>query len=136
MSFFFNYPPSQHSFSFFFNDTATTEIYTLSLHDALPISLRAEWSSRGPPRTQRGWQDHHHQNDVRAGHANRRARASEWLRHRQRASYGRKASRGCAGRSPQRLLVALRLAEPALLVPPQRTFTQVHRPPPPLPVQF
>src|SRR5215208_1618016 len=27
-----------HSF-FFFNDTATTEIYTLSLHDALPISL-------------------------------------------------------------------------------------------------
>src|SRR2546429_9836578 len=26
------------SFFFFFNDTATTEIYTLSLHDALPIS--------------------------------------------------------------------------------------------------
>src|SRR5216683_8261560 len=26
------------SFVFFFNDTATTEIYTLSLHDALPIS--------------------------------------------------------------------------------------------------
>src|SRR5256885_10031894 len=25
---------------FFFNDTATTEIYTLSLHDALPISTR------------------------------------------------------------------------------------------------
>src|SRR2546426_8520733 len=30
------FPPS--SFFFFFNDTATTEIYTLSLHDALPIS--------------------------------------------------------------------------------------------------
>src|SRR2546421_1513195 len=28
-------------FFFFFNDTATTEIYTLSLHDALPISLNA-----------------------------------------------------------------------------------------------
>src|SRR6185436_4056585 len=28
-------------FFFFFNDTATTEIYTLSLHDALPIYLRA-----------------------------------------------------------------------------------------------
>src|SRR5258707_14334646 len=28
---------------FFFNDTATTEIYTLSLHDALPI-FRAEFS--------------------------------------------------------------------------------------------
>src|SRR2546425_8464960 len=26
---------------FFFNDTATTEIYTLSLHDALPISSKA-----------------------------------------------------------------------------------------------
>src|SRR6266571_8778417 len=26
------------NFFFFFNDTATTEIYTLSLHDALPIS--------------------------------------------------------------------------------------------------
>src|ERR1039458_3000408 len=29
--------PSQGHFFFFFNDTATTEIYTLSLHDALPI---------------------------------------------------------------------------------------------------
>src|SRR5256885_12704656 len=28
-------------FFFFFNDTATTEIYTLSLHDALPISASA-----------------------------------------------------------------------------------------------
>src|SRR5258708_23674356 len=27
-----------HNLTFFFNDTATTEIYTLSLHDALPIS--------------------------------------------------------------------------------------------------
>src|SRR3712207_7643370 len=48
---------------FFFNDTATTEIYTLSLHDALPISVvvreahvaqlhaapapRQRWRSRG-----------------------------------------------------------------------------------------
>src|SRR5438552_18960488 len=29
---------SSFFFLFFFNDTATTEIYTLSLHDALPIS--------------------------------------------------------------------------------------------------
>src|SRR5688572_31753810 len=37
-------------FFFFFNDTATTEIYTLSLHDALPIcpSGRAP-STRSPP---------------------------------------------------------------------------------------
>src|SRR5256886_15536064 len=31
--------PPPRFFFFFFNDTATTEIYTLSLHDALPISL-------------------------------------------------------------------------------------------------
>src|SRR5256885_9938530 len=37
-------------FFFFFNDTATTEIYTLSLHDALPI-----WRGRGTRRdTRRG----------------------------------------------------------------------------------
>src|SRR2546427_2954557 len=33
---------------FFFNDTATTEIYTLSLHDALPILERSD--ERGEPR--------------------------------------------------------------------------------------
>src|SRR5436309_11208274 len=32
------YHPHSFFFLFFFNDTATTEIYTLSLHDALPIS--------------------------------------------------------------------------------------------------
>src|SRR2546429_106656 len=43
-------------FFFFFNDTATTEIYTLSLHDALPIFvlLSALWISM-------------HVNDRRAG---------------------------------------------------------------------
>src|ERR1039458_10334955 len=38
-------------FFFFFNDTATTEIYTLSLHDALPICLLAVWSSARTPRS-------------------------------------------------------------------------------------
>src|SRR6476660_10516021 len=33
-------------FFFFFNDTATTEIYTLSLHDALPISRSVCWCWR------------------------------------------------------------------------------------------
>src|SRR3712207_9222584 len=33
---------------FFFNDTATTEIYTLSLHDALPIWWASSWG-RGTP---------------------------------------------------------------------------------------
>src|SRR2546429_5201042 len=32
---------------FFFNDTATTEIYTLSLHDALPISLALDAPNTG-----------------------------------------------------------------------------------------
>ena len=32
-------------FFFFFNDTATTEIYTLSLHDALPICLAVQLKS-------------------------------------------------------------------------------------------
>src|SRR5256885_12857514 len=38
-------------FFFFFNDTATTEIYTLSLHDALPISSaesRITWATSTP----------------------------------------------------------------------------------------
>src|SRR2546430_3836922 len=38
------------SFFFFFNDTATTEIYTLSLHDALPICT----PSGSSPRCDRG----------------------------------------------------------------------------------
>src|SRR5438093_12382778 len=38
-------------FLFFFNDTATTEIYTLSLHDALPISrARCVHGDPGPVR--------------------------------------------------------------------------------------
>src|SRR2546430_17353527 len=39
---------------FFFNDTATTEIYTLSLHDALPISPRRGRASF-PPTTSCSW---------------------------------------------------------------------------------
>src|SRR5260364_341174 len=54
MSFFFYFPIFLlfffFFFFFFFNDTATTEIYTLSLHDALPISTRpfasSRWTSR------------------------------------------------------------------------------------------
>src|SRR5947209_9650302 len=50
-------------FFFFFNATPTTEIYTLSLHDALPIfededgsSLRAELAQ--PGQVTRAWRDH------------------------------------------------------------------------------
>src|SRR6266508_2051589 len=52
---FLLYSTNTHTFFFlflffFFNDTATTEIYTLSLHDALPIRLRQGGRGRvGPP---------------------------------------------------------------------------------------
>src|SRR3712207_8150373 len=48
------------SLFFFFNDTATTEIYTLSLHDALPISgdLRPVHAA-GLPRGAEGPAGHH-----------------------------------------------------------------------------
>src|SRR6185295_19857307 len=51
-SFFFFYFLFLFSFLFFFffNDTATTEIYTLSLHDALLISLSATRKVQGPGR--------------------------------------------------------------------------------------
>src|SRR2546423_7753619 len=42
-----SHPSSWASFLFFFNDTATTEIYTLSLHDALPIWMQAEATMLG-----------------------------------------------------------------------------------------
>src|SRR5262245_66290147 len=45
-------------FFFFFNDTATTEIYTLSLHDALPISsrsMRSLWSIGRSSRSSTAW---------------------------------------------------------------------------------
>src|SRR2546430_15791912 len=59
MSYFFYASISIHPFSFFFffNDTATTEIYTLSLHDALPICLRLQQEER----------DRHPAGDRRAG---------------------------------------------------------------------
>src|SRR2546425_9596579 len=43
-------------FFFFFNDTATTEIYTLSLHDALPISAggRRRPAGEAGPRSRPG----------------------------------------------------------------------------------
>src|SRR2546430_3915203 len=40
MCFYYITATHMNLFFFFFNDTATTEIYTLSLHDALPISCQ------------------------------------------------------------------------------------------------
>src|SRR2546430_14290465 len=45
-------------FFFFFNDTATTEIYTLSLHDALPIFEDRHPVDGAALRAARGWVGH------------------------------------------------------------------------------
>src|SRR2546426_288959 len=54
---------------FFFNDTATTEIYTLSLHDALPISRdrRPGGLLRRPVRRHRRRPRHHRRLPARPG---------------------------------------------------------------------
>src|SRR2546422_9823930 len=83
-------PLPSFSIFFFFNDTATTEIYTLSLHDALPISPRRRSpcrpgpcpearrrSSRGPgppcdrgrttpPRNRSGWRSEEHTSELQS----------------------------------------------------------------------
>src|SRR2546427_6946907 len=66
------------SLFFFFNDTATTEIYTLSLHDALPISTAKCSHGAGRVWSPRSWT----RPTSRGGVAARGAR-----------------SRSCAGRS-------------------------------------
>src|SRR5215212_12078816 len=59
-------------FFFFFNDTATTEIYTLSLHDALPISS-APGRSRSP-----GW---HGRSGLRSTRSEEHTSELQSLRH-------------------------------------------------------
>src|SRR2546422_1987862 len=67
--------PSRCPLFFFFNDTATTEIYTLSLHDALPISHRAR-RGRVPERPRQGsgrrGRNPLRRGGLRAGRAERR----------------------------------------------------------------
>src|SRR6266511_5364764 len=52
-------------FFFFFNDTATTEIYTLSLHDALPIFFAVECAH-----TRAYQRDRHHDEDRKSTRLN------------------------------------------------------------------
>src|SRR2546429_762071 len=54
-------------FFFFFNDTATTEIYTLSLHDALPICEREALRDRRRAHMHGGNRAEHLPDDRRAG---------------------------------------------------------------------
>src|SRR6266511_6412434 len=54
-------------FFFFFNDTATTEIYTLSLHDALPIPSRWPCSTWGPTARRRtGTRSEEHTSELQS----------------------------------------------------------------------
>src|SRR2546430_10230363 len=67
-------------FFFFFNDTATTEIYTLSLHDALPISRRQQHlCERGEPRVRCARVPAGDSAGARAADASGRARESRRL---------------------------------------------------------
>src|SRR5258707_4383496 len=62
--------PSPSFFFFFFNDTATTEIYTLSLHDALPISGLRRWGNHQSRRTRRprreSWRSEEHTSELQS----------------------------------------------------------------------
>src|SRR5258707_8566658 len=71
--FFLRHPTPCFFFFFFFNDTATTEIYTLSLHDALPISVSAAAAKRGDQQKPRS------QGDANVGCIERRDRKSTRL---------------------------------------------------------
>src|SRR6266850_1222322 len=55
-------------FFFFFNDTATTEIYTLSLHDALPISNphRRAHSTGTERHDSGGWRSEEHTSELQS----------------------------------------------------------------------
>src|SRR3712207_3519954 len=88
---------------FFFNDTATTEIYTLSLHDALPISERAQGLPRADPAVARR-AARVPDRGRRAGLRGRRdaVRAGPRGDHRPRRPPGAAAALRAAGRRPRR----------------------------------
>src|SRR5260370_531611 len=91
-------PPVFPPFLFFFNDTATPEIYTLSLHDALPICHRLVPRRRGDRR--RHHCRIHRQRRCRACHRSRRVRHHH--SERRPAIRGRRHCRRIARRSGPR----------------------------------
>src|SRR3989454_6190409 len=70
---------ARYFFFFFFNDTATTEIYTLSLHDALPISHQLHFGKPKIVHVRRGVDDPQGPVDVKWPGPNRRDRKSTRL---------------------------------------------------------
>src|SRR5256885_13796474 len=79
------------SFFFFFNDTATTEIYTLSLHDALPIFRGRHHARRD--RLDRRWSTHQRRGNRPARRAGGGRHARDRL-----AGGGKEARRGALAR--------------------------------------
>src|SRR5215813_6696811 len=104
-------------FFFFFNDTATTEIYTLSLHDALPIfrrgrsAARSRWRwtrTRSWPRSS-GWSSRR-TDRRRAG----RGPAHQRWRSRRRQGRGRRVQRPAGGAVAGHVLVAVEAVQRAV----------------------
>src|SRR6266508_410695 len=132
---------------FFFNDTATTEIYTLSLHDALPISdlsagLRAGLvdrpGGRPPTATDRGHRPHRGHADPRAAWAAAHQQAAtavcvrRWLRLRPAVAGPGRRPGGGAGAAARRPLLLRRPATPTTgqdrPAPPPRRQVRLRRP--------
>src|SRR5437016_13751946 len=103
-------------FFFFFNDTATTEIYTLSLHDALPI-LHSRGDLRGHARARRDHADlallvRHRSEERRVGKECR----SRWSQY----HYKKKQKPEHEARSPS----TIRHAQPRRRKEPDRTSSR------------
>src|SRR5260370_27622787 len=94
---------------FFFNDTATTEIYTLSLHDALPI-YRVIYDLRRPTR-----------GGLHRGAAGHRADSRLHRAHGDRAVAGRRHRRA-RGQGPRGLLLYVETRESSKLSMDRRHF--------------
>src|SRR2546429_127329 len=91
-------------FFFFFNDTATTEIYTLSLHDALPISsftLRAARSVGSMTRIHVAWRRARHSSRHSASHGS----SAGWHRSRTEAEQHQSGTHNEQGRCFHGLLL-------------------------------
>src|SRR6266508_1159382 len=90
-------------FFFFFNDTATTEIYTLSLHDALPIPARHRRRAVRPrgDRWRRATWRFAQARERRVARPSWRPSSLQKLRASRRARWGRRAraARTAGGRS-------------------------------------
>src|SRR2546429_2082195 len=89
-------------FFFFFNDTATTEIYTLSLHDALPISAAGQKHAAEKAETK-------HEASAKAARARPAARAAAAKAHPRHVGAAKKRSEEHTSELQSRLHLVCRL---------------------------